>query len=311
MSTSACALAPAPHDPLYAVCVGAGFLFCPEVIARWPKRRSDPAGIPAAACWRAMDTATPIGRAATGAVRKRSPGAGCTSPTSGSSTCGRRSCCASRSAASAPGTGGGSARRTWTTSSTTWATGLSFATVATSRASATAAIAARRREKCSKIAANQSAAVRRRGGRLGRSGASRERRAGLPCRPLPGVRKFPRGCQKPPALPRARFFPHGEFREAGAAEAQRGQKTAAETQRKRKGAAKMQREVPACSPLFDRGGHEFPPTPRPRIARGGECAGAPPVAEKATMHSRQRRCCREQKRSGDGLPRRWARCAGA
>nr|DAW08284.1 MAG TPA: hypothetical protein [Caudoviricetes sp.] len=32
----------------------------------------------------------------------------------------------------------------------------------------------------------------RRGSRLGRSGASRERRAGLPCRPLPGVRKFGR-----------------------------------------------------------------------------------------------------------------------
>nr|DAU90730.1 MAG TPA: hypothetical protein [Caudoviricetes sp.] len=60
----------------------------------------------------------------------------------------------------------------------------------------------------------------------------------------------------------------------------------------------MQREVPACSPLFDRGGHEFPPTPRPRHARGGECAGAPPLAEKATKHSRQRRCRREQKRSG-------------
>ena len=92
--------------------------------------------------------------------------------------------------------------------------------------------------------------------------------------PSPGVRKFGRCPWKPPAPPRARFFPHGEFREAGAAEAQRGQKTAAETQRKRKGAAKMQREVPACSPLFDRGGHEFPPTPRPRIARGGECAGS-------------------------------------
>ena len=49
----------------------------------------------------------------------------------------------------------------------------------------------------------------------------------------------------------------------------------------------------------------------PRIARGGECAGAPPVAEKATKHSRQRRCRRKQKRRGDGLPRRWARCAGA
>ena len=49
----------------------------------------------------------------------------------------------------------------------------------------------------------------------------------------------------------------------------------------------------------------------PRIARGGECAGAPPVAEKATKHSRQRRCRRKRKRRGDGLPRRWARCAGA
>lgn len=136
-----------------------------------------------------MDTATPIGRAATGAVRKRSPGAGCTRPTSGSLTCGRRSSCASRSAASAPGTGGESARRMSTTSSTTRATGQSSATVATSRASVTVAIAARRREKCTKIAANQSAAALRRGGRLGRSGASRERRAGLPCRPLPGGQK--------------------------------------------------------------------------------------------------------------------------
>ena len=49
----------------------------------------------------------------------------------------------------------------------------------------------------------------------------------------------------------------------------------------------------------------------PRIARGGECAGAPPVAEKTTKHSSPRRCRREQKRSGDGLPRRWTRCAGA
>lgn len=49
----------------------------------------------------------------------------------------------------------------------------------------------------------------------------------------------------------------------------------------------------------------------PQIARGGECAGAPPVAEKATKHSRQRRCRRKQKLRGDGLPRRWARCAGA
>nr|DAW64635.1 MAG TPA: hypothetical protein [Caudoviricetes sp.] len=49
----------------------------------------------------------------------------------------------------------------------------------------------------------------------------------------------------------------------------------------------------------------------PRIARGGECAGAPPVAEKATKHSSARRCRRKQKRRGDGLPRRWARCAGA
>ena len=186
-----------------------------------------------------MDTATPIGRAATGAVRKRSPGAGCTRPTSGSLTCGRRSSCASRSAASAPGTGDGSARRTWTTSSTTRATGRPSATETTSRASATAAIAARRREKCTRIAANQSAAVRRRGGRLGRSGASRERRAGLPCRPLPGVRKFGRCPWKPPALPRTRFFPHGEFSKS-----------------------------PACSPLFDRGGHEFPPTPLPSNREG-------------------------------------------
>ena len=35
------------------------------------------------------------------------------------------------------------------------------------------------------------------------------------------------------------------------------------------------------------------------------------MVEKATKHSRQRRCRREQKQSGDGLPRRWARCAGA
>nr|DAU53193.1 MAG TPA: hypothetical protein [Caudoviricetes sp.] len=49
----------------------------------------------------------------------------------------------------------------------------------------------------------------------------------------------------------------------------------------------------------------------PRIARGGECAGAPLSAEKATKHSRQRHRRRKQKRSGDGLPRRWARCAGA
>nr|DAI51639.1 MAG TPA: hypothetical protein [Bacteriophage sp.] len=42
----------------------------------------------------------------------------------------------------------------------------------------------------------------------------RERRAGLPCRPLPGVRKFWRCPWKPPALPRARFFPHGEFSES-------------------------------------------------------------------------------------------------
>lgn len=47
-----------------------------------------------------------------------------------------------------------------------------------------------------------------------------------------------------------------------------------------------------------------------RIARGGECAGAPPVAEKTTKHSRQRRCRRKRKLRGDGLPRRWARCAG-
>ena len=68
--------------------------------------------------------------------------------------------------------------------------------------------------------------------------------------------------------------------------------------------------APACFPLFDRGGHEFPPTPCPRNARGGECAGAPPVAEKATKHSRQRRCRRKRKRRGNGLPQRWVKCAG-
>lgn len=162
-----------------------------------------------------MVTATPIGRAATGAVRKRSPGAGCTRPTSGSSTCGQRSSYASRSAVSAPGTGDGSARQTWTTSSTTRATGRFSATETTSRASVIAAIAARRREKCTIIAANQSAAALRRGSRLGRSGASRERRAGIPCRPLPGVRKFGRCPWKPLALPHERIFPHGEFRTVG------------------------------------------------------------------------------------------------
>ena len=158
-----------------------------------------------------MDTATPTGRAATGAVRKRSHGAGCTRPTSGSSTCGRRSSCASRSAASAQGMGEELGRQTLTTLSTTRVTGKSSAIEATWKACATVAIAEKRQEKCMRIAANQSAAALRRGSRLGRSGASRERRAGLPCRALPGVRKFGRCPWKPLALPRERIFPHGKF----------------------------------------------------------------------------------------------------
>lgn len=184
-----------------------------------------------------MDTATPIGRAATGAVRKRSLGAGCTGQTNGGLTCGRRSCCASRSVANALGKADGSARRMWTTSSTTRETGKGSATETTWKAFATAATAAKQREKCTKIAGNQSAAERRRGGRLGRSGAMRERRAGLPCRPLPRVKKFARTLRKPPATLRERFFPHGGFR-------------------------KITKLLRVPRPLAD--GHVFPPTPYPR-----------------------------------------------
>ena len=186
-----------------------------------------------------MDTATPIGRAATGAVRKRSLGAGCIEPTSGRLTCGRRSCCASRSAVNALGKADGSARRMWTTSSTTRETGKGSAIGAILKAYATAATAAKRRENCTKIAPKHDAAGLRRGGRLGRSGASRERRAGLPCDPSPGSESF-RAAAKNREPPLVRdFFPTGNFRKAS-----------------------------ACSPLFDRGGHEFPPTPRPSNCEG-------------------------------------------
>nr|DAH75303.1 MAG TPA: hypothetical protein [Caudoviricetes sp.] len=64
------------------------------------------------------------------------------------------------------------------------------------------------------------------------------------------------------------FFPTENFGRRALRKRSVDRKLLRERSGKRKGAAKMQREVPACFPLFDRGGHEFPPTPRPSNREG-------------------------------------------
>ena len=159
-----------------------------------------------------MVTATPTGRAATGAAPGHSPGAGCTRPTSGDATCGRRSSCVSRSAVSVRSKDSVFGQQMLTTSSTTRGTGRGSATAAILRACATAVTAGKRRRNCTKTADVLRGELRHESGRLGRSSAARERRAEIFAEAAQGRKCSGRGrlYRRHPDI--GDFFPTGKWR---------------------------------------------------------------------------------------------------
>lgn len=158
-----------------------------------------------------MVTATRTDHVLTDAASRRSHGDGCIKPTRGNMTCGQRNCCKNRFAESAQGMGEELGRQMLTTLSTTRVTGKSSAIEATWKAFVTVAIAAKRRRNCTKIGKILCAIKWLRVDRLGRSGASHSRRAGISSGIPPAQKslKLRRG-NREPSLARE-FFPTEDF----------------------------------------------------------------------------------------------------